>query len=1199
MTLHRRRFLATGLAAGAASAAPSYAAVHADDAVAAAADLGFTKADLLTPALVLNLDRFEANVAKLAEHARRTGVGLRPHAKTHKCPEIARRQLAAGALGVCVATVPEAEAMAAAGITGLLLTSPIVEQLKIGRAAKIVADGGSLMFSVGDLHQAELLNTAAQRYGVTIDVLIDLDVGDHRTGIAPGEPALALAKQIGRLKPLRLRGVQAYAGSASHTVGHAARQAKSRELMAQAVDTRRLLEKAGFDAAILSGGSTGTYDIDSEIEGMTELQCGSYVFMDVDYRRIGGADGDVYADFQPSLTVVSTVVRTGSQDRVTIDAGTKALDTTTTGRPEPVDGASLIYSRGGDEFGFVAAGEGAALPRLGDRVEFIVPHCDPTVNLYDRIYAVRGEKVEAAWLTTARREIRPWMKTPALLWAIVLASAGLATAQQTASKPTIESLRAQAAAVAAPLEGEIELPGLVEPVEVLRDRWGIAHIYAKNQDDLFFAQGFVVAHDRLFQIDVWRRIALGETSELVGEKGLEADRFARLTKYRGDMDAEWNSYAPDAKQIATAFTRGINAAIDQMGDRLPVEFQLLNYRPARWQPEDVLGRMSGLIMVGNYAAEAGRAELIDSVGLAAARILAPTDPVRDFAPLPELDLKGIDRSLLKGYEAATTPLPFEPNKGGSNNWAVDGTLSKSGKPLLAGDPHRALMLPSLRYLVHLNAPGWNVIGAGEPALPGVAIGHNDRVAWAFTIVNTDQADLYIEQTNPDDPLQYRDGDRWRPMTVVRESVRVKGKSEPVEVELHFTHHGPVIHTDAARRRAVALRWVGTEPGAAAYLASLRIDRVENAKQFVEELSAWKVPALNMTHADVDGNIGWVAAGATPVRDGWDGLLPVPGHAGKYEWLRMRRVDELPQSHNPAKHYVATANANILPPGYPHEISYDWAQPYRMQQIDRRLQAQQKFDLDDFRSIQHDATTIPGQTLVELLETFDTASLDAECVRLLREWNGVLSVDSRAGVLYGYWLDELLDAFYGTYLPKHLVDFARSRSGVSTMLAHLRKPSMLDNADSPTSRDRLLRETLATAIAKAKQRFPKFPAEGTWGELHQAAFTHPLARLGDEYAAAFNPAAVPKAGDALTPNAASHNREFRQTAGASYRQVFDLADWDRGLATSTPGQSGRPGSPHYDDLLPLWAGEEYFPLAFSRGKVEEVTEHRLLLKPATR
>jgi penicillin amidase len=522
------------------------------------------------------------------------------------------------------------------------------------------------------------------------------------------------------------------------------------------------------------------------------------------------------------------------------------------------------------------------------------------------------------------------MKRVAVALLLVLFSHRGALPARAAETP--ESLHKMATAVLAQLEGEVMAPGLKEPVEILRDHWGIPHIYAGNGDDLFFAQGFVAAQDRLFQIDLWRRIGVGETAEVVGRSGLEADRFARLLKYRGNPDLEWASYAPDARRIATAFTRGINAYIDHIGDRLPVEFRILGVRPKKWRPEDCLGRMSGIIMSRNFQNELARAELVAAVGLEKARRIAPTDPLRAYAPAPGLDLAGIDRSILAGYNAAVKAPPFRLGGGGSNNWAMDGTRSASGKPLLASDPHRAIALPSLRYLVHLNAPGWNVIGSGEPGLPGVALGHNERVAWGFTIVGTDQADLYVEETNPADSAAYRVGDRWEKMQVVREKVTVRGEEQPAELDLRFTRHGPVIHVDGKRHRAYALKWAGSEPGGAAYLASLALDRAKGGRDFVAALRGWKVPSENVVYADVDGNIGWVAAALTPVRKAWDGLLPVPGAKGAYEWQGFLPLEELPQVHNPANHYVATANHNILPAGYRPEISYEWAPGYRFTRI---------------------------------------------------------------------------------------------------------------------------------------------------------------------------------------------------------------------------------------------------------------------------
>jgi D-serine deaminase-like pyridoxal phosphate-dependent protein len=407
MIVNRRSFLsstaaAAGLAAclgrGSSAAPPRLG----DD------PMTWTKADLPTPALLLDLDRFEANVKTMAEQVRRHGCSVRPHAKTHKCPEIARRLVSAGAVGSSCATVPEVEAMAAGGVRSVLLTSPILDPRKAARLAALAGGGTEVLVAVGHPRTADLLSQAAEAARVTLDVLLDLDVGDGRFGIPPGDPALDLARTMARSKALRLRGIQAYSGTSSHISGFEARERTSREAMGKAVAMRERLEKAGLPAAILSGGSTGTYNIDTTIQGVTELQAGSYVFMDVNYRRIGGKDGNAtYADFAPSLSVLATVVSAAHPDRVSIDAGIKAFSSDTAETPEAKDSPGLKYRRFGDEFGLITAEPGARLPQLGDRLEFYVPHCDPTVNLYDRIYALRGDRVEDVWPIMARREFRP------------------------------------------------------------------------------------------------------------------------------------------------------------------------------------------------------------------------------------------------------------------------------------------------------------------------------------------------------------------------------------------------------------------------------------------------------------------------------------------------------------------------------------------------------------------------------------------------------------------------------------------------------------------------------------------------------------------------------------------------------------------------------------------------------------------------
>ncbi len=760
-----------------------------------------------------------------------------------------------------------------------------------------------------------------------------------------------------------------------------------------------------------------------------------------------------------------------------------------------------------------------------------------------------------------------------------------------------EALLNRAKEVLATVDGTIAAPGLKQPVEIIRDTWGVPHIYAQNQDDLFFAQGFVTAQDRLFQMDLWRRIGLGQTAELFGEQAIEADRFARLILYRGDPQAEWTSYAPDTQAIATAFTSGINAYIDQLGEKLPIEFQILKTKPARWRPEDILSRMSGIVMTSNWQREIARARLVAQVGVEQARRIAPTDPPLAYAPAAGLDLNDISPNILNGYAAATRSFKFPPSTTESNDWVIGGALSATGKPLLANDPHRAIALPSLRYLTHLHAPGWNVIGAGEPALPGVAVGHNERIAWGFTIVGTDQSDLYVEETKPGEPRQYRASDRWEPMKTITESITVRGKSEPVKLELRFTRHGPIIYQDEAKNIAVALKWVGDEPGGAAYLGSLSICRAQNWQQFLKAMDAWKLPGENFVYADVDSNIGWIAAAKTPIRNKHDGLLPVPGAEGRHEWTGYLPTKDLPQSFNPPNHWIATANHNILPKDYPHAIGYEWSSPHRFLRIQERLNSGKKFTIEDCQSIQHENTSLVGKSLIEVLQKAKLPADLAAYAKVLTSWDGVLSREAQAGPLYATWLQELTNTFYADRLPKDARTDRGDLRNVTILLAQLHDPTEpIWGSNATAKRDELVTKTFASAVQRTRKLLGDDPASWSWGKMHTVSFEHPLTTLGPAYAAAFNLGPVARPGDVHTPNNTRHDDNFRQVHGASYRQVFDLAAWDRATVTSVPGQSGQPGSPHYADLLPKWAAGEYFPLAFSRAKVEAVAKNRLRLEP---
>jgi penicillin amidase len=762
-------------------------------------------------------------------------------------------------------------------------------------------------------------------------------------------------------------------------------------------------------------------------------------------------------------------------------------------------------------------------------------------------------------------------------------------------------LAKQARAALAQTSGRLELAGLSKPVEVIRDSWGVAHIYAQTQEDLFFAQGFVAAQDRLWQMEIWRRTAEGRLAEVLGPSALDRDKFARLMRYRGDMKAEWKSYAPDAKPIIESFVRGVNAFIDTSRDRLPIEFQLTGIRPEPWTPEVCLARMAGYVMTRNASSEVLRAQLVRLLGTEKTGELVETDPFKKLEVPAGLDLNGIDGKILAGANAASGAVSFgagQQSSEGSNDWVVGGALTNTGKPILANDPHRSIGLPSLRYLVHLVGPGWNVIGAGEPTLPGVAAGHNERVGFGFTIVGIDQQDLYVEETNPADPTQYRYKNKWEQMKIEHESIEVKGKPAPVDVALRFTRHGPVIYENAALHRAYALRWVGSERGSAGYLASLSLDRAKNWQEFLKALERWRVPSENLVYADVDGNIGWQAAGSAPIRQGWSGLLPVSGNTGRYEWNGWLPLSELPRAYNPAKGFIATANHKIIPEGYKHEINFEWSAPFRFHRIEEVLQKGGKFTIEDFERLQHDETSLPAQELVPLLLRallIDSRVNMRDAYELFKEWDCVLARDSAAAALYEVWLQKLETNFANHIVPAEAKGLVGAASLLRTMLRTFKNPDNKTLGANPQVKASLLMsESLNEAISDLKSRLGPDIKKWRWGDLHIAEFKHPLS-TDDARRAVLDLKSVPRGGDANTVNATGGAR-FIQRSGASFREILDLSDWDKSVAINVPGQSAQPESPHYGDLLPLWAEGKYFPLLFSRDSIEKNAAERLLLEP---
>jgi len=753
-------------------------------------------------------------------------------------------------------------------------------------------------------------------------------------------------------------------------------------------------------------------------------------------------------------------------------------------------------------------------------------------------------------------------------------------------------LKQQAQAAVARISGEVQAPGLEQSVEVIRDQWGVPHIYAKTEKDLFFAQGYVVAQDRLWQIEIWRRQAEGRLAEVMGPAAVERDRYARLLRYRGDWEEEWKSYSPDAREITQSFVNGINAYVASLGENLPIEFQLLGFRPEPWTPESCVSRMAAYPMTSNAGDELLRAEAARRLGREKAELLFPTDPQRNWDVPPGMKLDGIDPQALRGLAEASGGVAW-PATEGSNNWAIHGARTKSGKPILANDPHRALQLPSLRYIVHLVGPGWNVIGAGEPAVPAISIGHNERIAFGLTIFSADQQDVYVERTRDNDPGQYNDRGGWKRIEVLEEDIRVKGEPQPRRVQLKFTRHGPVIYEDAAQHRAFALRWVGAEPGSAGYFAGMAISRAQNWQEFRRALVRWKLPPENFVYADVDGNIGYQAAASVPIRPNWMGILPVPGDSGLYEWQGFYGIDALPSEYNPRRHFVGTANNNTLAHGEIRSIGFSWAADYRVNRIRQALSASDDHTVEDSQRLQTDYISLAAQEFVPLLARVDTTKeTRVRAVKLLRDWETRLHKDSPSAAIYSVWIEKLKDAVFKPQVPEDLWPRVRRMVDLPTLLkALLERKSKIC---SPACQQNAPWEALDAALDELKQRLGPDMDRWRFGQLRQAEFRHALG-TNPARATLFNRGPVERGGDSTTLNAAG-GPNYKQTSGASFRQVLDTSDWDKSVAANVPGESGQPESEFYDNLLPLWARDQYFPLVYSRAAVEKHAKHRLLLKP---
>ncbi len=763
----------------------------------------------------------------------------------------------------------------------------------------------------------------------------------------------------------------------------------------------------------------------------------------------------------------------------------------------------------------------------------------------------------------------------------------------------------------------LRVDGLSAPVEILRDRWGINHIYAANERDLFFAQGYAAARDRLFQFEMWRRQATGTVAEIFGRKELKRDIGTRLHMFRGDLTSELNWYHPHGEAIITSYVRGVNAYIaDAMKNpsALPVEFKVLGITPQPWTPAVVVSRHNALL--ANIGEELKLVQAVRVLGAEKVKDLEyfqGGDP--NITPDPAIDLSLIDNSILDLYNAFRTPLHFgggeapspeaqaaedfvRPEDIGSNNWVVSGTRTQSGFPMMMNDPHRVQGTPSLRYWVHLVAPGWNVIGGGEPVLPGISIGHNEYGAWGLTIFGTDSEDLYVYDTNPANPNQYRYRGGWEDMRTITESIPVKGDA-PVSVELKYTRHGPVLKEDKTHHKAYALRAAWLEIGSAPYLASLRMDQAKTWQEFEEACAYSRLPAENMVWADRRGNIGYQAVAIAPLRPNWSGLVPVPGD-GRYEWNGFLPINALPHVVNPEQGFFATANNYLFPRDYPYReaMHYTGADPYRASRVAEVLGSGRMFSVAEMMRLQNDNVSIPARGLVPLLRNVPLASGASDTVerarQMLLSWNDSVDADSVAAGIYEMWQRRLVANVRALLVPKEAESFIGNLSMKRTV-DWLTSPDGRFGANPTEARDELLARSLNEAVAELTRKLGPDMNAWQWGQekYHHALIRHPLAGLKPELAR-LNVGPRPRGGDSFTVSATGGGDN--QTSGGSLKIIADTENWDNSVGLNNPGQSGDPDSPHYRDLYELWWRGHYFPVLYSRPKVEGVTEERVTLTP---
>ncbi len=763
--------------------------------------------------------------------------------------------------------------------------------------------------------------------------------------------------------------------------------------------------------------------------------------------------------------------------------------------------------------------------------------------------------------------------------------------------------------VVAPVtEGGIAVAGLAGEVSIERDEAGIPTVRGANRDAVLFGLGFVHAQDRLWQLETHRRIGAGRLSEAFGPGALDNDKFLRALGVRRAAAVQWAQLGADARAAVLAYTAGINAFVGHMRAR-PPEFLILGLHPEPWTPEDTLawGIMMAWDLGGNWTNELLRMRL--ALTLPVARINQLLPPYPGEKPLATRDYAALYRELKVSGDIGKQALLDAPESGiegvGSNNWVVAGTHTVSGKPLLANDPHLKLTAPALWYFARLEAPGLKVAGATMPGLPMVVLGQNERIAWGFTNTNPDVQDVYLEQIKPDDASRYRTPEGWVAFQSFSETIRVKGQAD-VSLTVRATRHGPVISdsgtavvaglggTAGGPAYALALRWTALDADAASIDAGLALSGAGSVAEFIRGAEKYKAPMQNMVVADVDGGIGFIAAGRVPLRradNDLRGLAPAPGWEARYDWVGFLDAGKTPREINPPRGWIATANHRVTSADYPHYITSEWAVPYRQQRIEALLKARPKHDKESLRQIQTDVVSLATQRLLPWLKQAKPAhALGAAATQRLAAFDGEMRAGDAAPLIFAAWARELTRAVFADEMggdEAYLRQVGRSdfRAALEGVLERNDAWWCDDKSTSAAETcEQLINRSLDRALDELQQRLGPDMARWQWGTVHQARSEHrPFSKV--KALAPWFELRTATGGDNYTVNVARYHLKgdepYLNEHAASLRAIYDLKDAANSSVMHSSGQSGLVLAPEYRGFVGPWTAVRDLPL-WGRG-----------------